>query len=157
MSSPNRPISITSQHRTGETTMITQPPRHKLSRLAVASAFLLTGLAGTAQATLAGSPLDDAGGPDGGGAVAEGPIFLEELGLVSTNDPAEPITGHTRLDGPTLVGSGPEREIVANSVNQQVAGRLDETERSTELAALSPQASDAIAQAPTEARFGQPF
>ena len=159
--------------------MTTQSHRYNLSRLAVAGAFLLAGLAGTAQAATA-SPHFDAGGPHGAGQtsiegpslvgsgpereivadeteVAEGPIYLEELGLVSTNDPSVSITGQTTIEGPSLVGSGPEREIVADDDDQQVAGTLDETARAIDLAVLSPHASTTIAVAPTEARFGQPF
>jgi hypothetical protein len=57
------------------------------------------------------------------------------------------------LDGPSLVGSGPDREIVGNSDRQETAGTLDETARSADLIALSPDAANDTAAA----RHGQPY
>lgn len=56
-------------------------------------------------------------------------LMIEQQGLVSTN--AGPAMT------PSLVGSGPEREIVANSDRLETAGVLDETTRSAELTALT--------------------
>lgn len=136
--------------------MTTQSHRRiELSRLAIAGAFLLTGLAGSAQAASAGPPeVDDGGSGGSGGTVAtDRPIFLEHFGLVPTNGGPGSFAMNPETDGPTLVGSGPEREAVANAVDVPVlvgsgperetvestvaSGTLDETARSNDLIAMT--------------------
>jgi hypothetical protein len=135
--------------------MTTQSHRRiELSRLAIAGAFLLTGLAGSVQAASAGPPVvDDGGSGDGGTVAADRPIFLEHFGLIPTNggpgsfamnpEPDGPTlvgSGSEREtvaianDGPTLVGSGPERETVESTV---ASGMLDEAARSNDLIAMT--------------------
>jgi hypothetical protein len=96
-----------------------------LSRLALAGAFLLTGLAGTARAA-ASIPLADAGGP--GGSTQTGMLDETErsTNLIALTDGA-----------PTAM--------------------LDEAERSTDLIALSPHDAPTTAIDTTAARRGQPF
>ena len=80
----------------------------------------------------------------GGSGAAHQPIMLEELGLVSTNDgpvPLDPV-----MQGPSLVGSGADREFVY--VPSTITGILDETARSVELIALTAASQAEYAQAP---------
>lgn len=108
--------------------MNTQQRRTQLTRLAIAGAFLLAGLVTTVETTLAGPPYVDAGGP-GGGSASEVPT------LVGSGPDRELVVASTD-EVPTLVGSGPDREIVADSDDQHIAGTLDEAARSIDLANL---------------------
>jgi hypothetical protein len=173
------PTTIEQRNETGDATMTTRTHRRfGFSRFAIAGAFLLAGLAGTAQAaSAAGPPLVD----DGGSGASDRPIYLEHFGLVPTNGGPGSFTMHPELDGPTLVGSGSEREIVANAVGQETASTLDEsaraadlivltsgsdtassdtldeTARSADLIVLSTDATSETAVDTTAARHGQPF
>lgn len=127
--------------------------RSAWSRFAIAGAFVLAGLAGSAHGAIAGPPLEDTGGPGGGSATADAsrPIYLEHFGLVPTND--GPTSFSMNGDGPTLVGSDQERETVAVGEDVPVlvgsgadretvasttaSGTLDETARSNDLIAMS--------------------
>ncbi len=116
----------------------------QLSRFAIAGAFLIAGLVSAGQSATAGPPQVDDGG-SGGSTAISGPS------LVGSGPEREIVANADEV--PTLVGSGPEREIVANTDENQTAGTLDETARSNSLIALSPSANVDVAIQ----HRGQPF
>ena len=152
----SRPHRATTDDRSdnGDATMTTHARRrYHLSSLAVAGAFLLAGLTGTVQAAGPGGPHVDDGGSGGSADAETTSMMIEELGLVPTNGGPG---SFSMQQPPVLVGSGTEREEIANVYAQEKAGMLDETARSTDLIALSPDASIAQGTDTAAAQHGRP-
>jgi hypothetical protein len=115
--------------------------RATLRSLALISLLVFTiAFAGNASADTHRAAYDSGGSGD----AADRPIFLEHFGLVPTNDgpvPLDPV-----MQGPSLVGSGPDREFVY--VPSTITGILDETARSVDLIALTAASHAEYAEAP---------
>ncbi len=91
----------------------------QLSRFAIAGAFLIAGLVSAGQSATAGPPQVDDGG-SGGSTTLSGPS------LVGSGPEREIVANADEV--PTLVGSGPEREIVADTNGQETAGTLSDAD-----------------------------